>query len=310
MHHMKRMHAYAAIAVSLLFAIQAFTQEARLSYNLQPGETYLLDIDIQQNTHSESVYSEEISLFNHMKLEFNIDSTDDRGLIYMTVRYTDLLLSMLALGLSIDINSETGKNRMLSEMVDLLQKGTFRLVMDISGDLKSLEGFDPLFQSLASLPVTDTMEQQVILNTLNEVYGQNSFKSIFSVFVSVYPAVQPIANWTSDITYFFNTKPVRMVNRYYLTRSTEEVVVIQGLGMLNSTEDFQEKTTMGEVKSGVSGSQTYDFQMEIETGWLKRCISRQRVVIETTIISGSYLPAGLMIPSYTETVFEVKGARL
>ncbi|MCK5138100.1 MAG: hypothetical protein KAR19_20115 [Bacteroidales bacterium] len=307
---MKRKHAYAATVFSLIFAIQAFTQETRLSYNLQPGERYVLDVDIQQNTHSESINSEEINLFNQMKLEFNIDSTDNRGLIYMTVCYRDLLLSMLAPGLAININSGTGENRMLSDMVDSLQKGTFRVVMDHSGELKSLEGMAQLFQSLASLPAADTNEQQVILKTLDEVYGQDSFKSIFSLFVSVYPVIQPIANWTSDITYFFNTKPVQMVNRFYLTRTTDEVVIIQGLGMLNSMGEFQEKTNMGEVKSGVSGSQTYDFQMDKETGWLKRCVSRQRVVIETIIISGSYLPAGLMIPSYTETVFEVKGARL
>lgn len=307
---MIRMQAYTVTLFALLFALQAFSQETRLSYNLQPGEKYVLDVDIQQTTHSESINSEEISLYNQMKLEFNIDSTDNHGLIYMTVRYRDLLLSMLAPGMAININSGTGRNRMLSDMVDSLQQGTFRVVMDHSGKLKSLEGMDQMFQSLAALPSADSSEQQVILNTLVEVYGQNSFKSIFSLFVSVYPVIQPIANWTSDITYFFNTKSVQMSNRYYLTRTTDKVIIIQGLGMLNSMGDFQEKTSMGEVRSGVSGSQTYDFQMDVESGWLKRCVSRQRVVIETTIISSSYLPAGLKIPSYTETVFEVKGSRL
>jgi len=307
---MKRMQPYAVTLFSLIFAMQAFTQETRLSYNLQSGERYVLDIDIQQNTHSESINSEEISLFNQMKLEFNIDSTDNRGLIYMTVRYSDLLISMLAPGMSININSGTGKSRMLSAMVDSLQQGTFRVVMDHSGELKSLEGMALIFQSLAAPSSADSSEQQVILKTLEEVYGQDAFKSIFSLFVSVYPVIQPIANWTSDITYFFNTKPVQMMNRFYLTRTTDEVVTIQGLGMLNSMGEFQEKTSMGEVKSGVSGSQTYDFQMEVESGWLKRCVSRQRVVIETIIISSSYLPAGLKIPSYTETVFEVKGSQL
>ncbi len=307
---MIRMQAYTVTLFALLFALQAFSQETRLSYNLQPGEKYVLDVDIQQTTHSESINSEEISLYNQMKLEFSIDSTDNHGLIYMTVRYRDLLLSMLAPGMAININSGTGRNRMLSDMVDSLQQGTFRVVMDHSGKLKSLEGMDQMFQSLAALPSADSSEQQVILNTLVEVYGQDSFKSIFSLFVSVYPVIQPIANWTSDITYFFNTKSVQMSNRYYLTRTTDKVIIIQGLGMLNSMGDFQEKTSMGEVRSGVSGSQTYDFQMDVESGWLKRCVSRQRVVIETTIISSSYLPAGLKIPSYTETVFEVKGSRL
>ena len=67
---------------------------------------------------------------------------------------------------------------------------------------------------------------------------------------------------------------------------------------------------MGEVRSVVSGSQTYDFQMDPESGWIKRCVSRQRVMIETTIVKSSYLPEGLKIPSYTETSFEVSGYKI
>jgi hypothetical protein len=38
-----------------------------------------------------------------------------------------------------------------------------------------------------------------------------------------------------------------------------------------------------------------------------RCVSKQRVIVETTIVSSPHLPEGLKIPSYTETSFEVKG---
>jgi hypothetical protein len=67
---------------------------------------------------------------------------------------------------------------------------------------------------------------------------------------------------------------------------------------------------MGEVSSAVSGTQTYDLQMDRETGWPVKSISRQRVVIETTIVRSPYLPEGLKIPSYTETLFEVTGSKL
>jgi hypothetical protein len=50
--------------------------------------------------------------------------------------------------------------------------------------------------------------------------------------------------------------------------------------------------------------------MDRATGWPLKCVSRQRVVIETTIIESSYLPLGLKIPSYTETLFEVTGSKL
>jgi len=285
-------------------------QDPRLAYSLHPGEKYILDIDIQQTTHSESINSEEINLYSRTKLEFRVDSTDEKERIYLSAMYNDLLVSMLAPRMNIDINSGSGRDPMLSEMVNNLEKKTFHLVMGSNGELRETEGLDFLFSNLASYPVTDTLAQMVVLQTLDEVYGPDSFKSLFNLFVWVYPVIYPMTNWTNDMTYYFNTKPVKMTNRYSLTKTSEEGLVIQGLGVLNAMKEFKETTNMGEVKSTVSGNQTYDFLMDIESGWLKKCVSRQQIKIETTIVKSDYLPAGLKIPSFTETVFEVKGSKI
>lgn len=307
---MKSTFFFISLALLMTLAGKLQAQEPVLSYRLQPGETYYLETDLQQNTHSESIDGEEISFYNLTRIEFSVDSIDTANQIYMSVRYRKLLISMLALQLDIDISSASGKNRMLTEMVDMLEQNIFHMVMTPRGELVSLEGLDDIFAPLASLPVADTTEQQVILKTLEEAYGPDAFKSLYNLFVWIYPVIHSMTNWTNDITYYFNTKAVKMVNRYFLTKSTDDIVVIQGLGMLNAMKEFYETTGMGDVKSAVSGSQTYDFQMDLETGWLKRCISRQRVMIETTILKSSYLPSGLRIPSYTETVFEVTGGRV
>ncbi len=307
---MKNSFIIVALAVLLNQAGSMQAQEPALSYRLHPGETYYLETDLQQNTHSESIDSEEISFYNLTRMEFSVDSIDSANQIYMSVRYRELLISMLAPRMDIDISSASGKNLMLTEMVDMLEQSVFHLVMTPRGELVSLEGLEDIFALLASVPVADTTKQQVILKTLEEAYGPDAFKSLYNLFVWIYPVIHPMTNWTNDITYFFNTKAVKMVNRYYLTKSTDDIIVIQGLGMLNAMKEFYETTGMGEVKSAVSGSQTYDFQMDLETGWLKRCISRQRVMIETTILKSNYLPSGLKIPSYTETVFEVSGGRV
>lgn len=285
-------------------------QEPRLFYRLQSGESYQLHIDLQQSTHSESMATEEISFYSLSKIIFRLDSIDALNDYHMQVVYEDLLISMLAPQLELDISSGSGKNPLLSWMVELLEKKPFYLVMSPTGELKQLEGLGALFRNLESLPVTDTAEQSVILNTLHEAYGRDAFTSLFNLFVSIYPVISPMNNWTNDITYYFNTKPVNMVNRYYLSKATDDQLVIQGLGMLNASDEFFETTSMGEVKSAVSGSQTYDFQVSRETGWLLRCVSRQRLLIETTILKSQHFPAGLKIPSYTETVFEVRGSRL
>ncbi len=308
--HMKSAYIFFALALLLGQLNEVEAQEPRLTYNLQVGESYYLETDLQQSTHSESIDSEEISFYNLTRLEFSVDKIDSAGQYHMSVRYRDLLISMLAPQLDIDISSASGKDSLFTEMVNMLEQYTFSMVMTARGELVSMEGLDKLFASLADLQVSDTIEQQVIIKTLEEAYGPDAFKSLCNVFVWIYPVITPMSNWTNDITYYFNTKAVKMVNRYFLTKTSDDLVVIQGMGMLNSTKEFFETTGMGDVKSAVSGSQTYDFHMDPETGWLKRCVSRQRVIIETTILKSKYFPPGLKIPSYTETAFEVTGGRL
>lgn len=303
---------FICITLTLLMTVAGSLegQEPRLNYELRPGESYLLEIDLQQSTYSESIDREEISFYSLTRMIFRVDSTDARHDYHMSVQYSDLLISMLAPQLDIDISSGSGKNLMLTKMVDLLEKETFHLIMSPAGELKHLSGLEAIFNTLESQAVSDTIELQVIMNTLNEAYGPDAFTSLFNLFVWIYPVFSPMNNWTNDITYFFNTKAVKLVNRYYLSKYTDEMLVIQGLGTLNASKEFHETTNMGEVKSAVSGSQTFDFQVDRASGWLLRCVSRQRVVIETTILKSNYFPPGLKIPSYTETVFEVKGSSL
>jgi hypothetical protein len=214
---------------------------------------------------------------------------------------------MLAPGMGIDINSESGKNPVLSSLLDSLENKWFNISMDESGELNSLKGLNTIFEEIASYPQSDSQQIELTLGTMHEAYGPDAFQSLFNLFMSIYPAVQPIANWTRDHIYYFNTKPVKIENRYYLTKTNGELVTIQGMGMISSIEEFTETIPLGEVTSSVSGTQTYDFHTDATSGWLKKCISRQRLMIETTIIKSDQLPAGLKIPSYTETYFEVKG---
>lgn len=296
------------ILLALLATASAMRgQDEILAYRLDPGTRCALEIEIQQNTTSESLYSAEVNMFSRISLMFRVDSTDTDGLIHMTVHYSDLLLSVLAPGMGLDMNSGSGKNRLLKQLIDTLLYSDFKVVMKESGELYQMEGLSGVFSTLETVPAADTAERSVVLKTLEEAYGPNAFKGLFHLFVGYFPPLRGMRNWTRDLTYFFNTKPVSMVNRYTLSRSAENQVTVQGLGMLESGEAFPETSALGKVASSVSGSQTYDYQLDRATGWLRSCVSRQRVVITTRVIQSRSLPAGLEIPSYTETLFEVKG---
>jgi hypothetical protein len=308
MHSMKIYSLRLLILLLVLSPAASMAQEARTSYALSPGGVYHLDIEMQQNTRSESMNSEEINMYSSILLEFKVDSITPGKLIEMSVSYKKLHLSMLAPGMGIDINSESGNNTLLSEMMDSLQGQVFRLVMDESGELKSMVGLEAIFEKLAANPLPEQQQANLTLETLHEAYGPDAFQGLFNLFIAFYPSIQPIKNWTTDLSYYFNTKPVKITNRYFLTKTTGEVVTIQGMGMINAVGEYSETIALGEVTSTVSGTQTYDLQTEASSGWLIRCISKQKLVIETTVVKSRQLPVGLKIPSYTETSFEVKGS--
>jgi len=152
---MKSAYIFFALALFVAQICEVRAQGPILSYNLQVGESYFLEIDLQQSTHSESIDSEEISFYNLTRVEFSVDSIDAADQFHMSVRYRDLLISMLAPQMDVDISSASGKDKMLTEMVELLEQGTFSMTMTPRGNLVSLEGLEELFASLAAFQVTD-----------------------------------------------------------------------------------------------------------------------------------------------------------
>lgn len=283
--------------------------EAELAYHLTQGDTYYLDMVLQQSSHSDAQEQAEMSFYTSSRYCFRVDSLSG-GLIYMDVSYSRLKLSLLASHLGVDINSVSGRDMALSHMLKQLEDAHFRIAMTGFGRLEELEGLKDIFSSMKLPPDVDSAEYKVVLKTLYEAFGPESFQSHFGIFLGIYPSVSPMSNWTKDLAYYFNFRPVPMTNRYHLSKVSDEQLTIQGMGMLQSSSELVERTEMGRVKSVVSGSQTYDFQVDPASGWPIRCVSRQRVRIETTIIKSSYLPSGLKIPSYTETTYEVSGGKM
>ncbi len=92
-------------------------------------------------------------MYSEIQLEFRVDSLANDKVINMSVRYNKLLLSMLAPGLGIDINSESGDNQLLKVMADSLQGQWFSLSMRPSGELISLKGLASVFLKLSEYPV-------------------------------------------------------------------------------------------------------------------------------------------------------------
>jgi hypothetical protein len=277
-------------------------------YHLDEGKRYTLVISVQQNTFSEAYNSgSEISLDQKMTLHFDILSKLDDETYSALVSYDNLFLSMLAPSMNIDINTGTGRNKILESLIDSLESQSFRIHLNRNGSIIMLDDINSFFFRMYDHILSTEEEQDVTIKTLREAYGQNAFSSIANTFINLYPSDHGTSEWEKSFDYYFNTKPVRMTNRFLLVKQTKEKNTIQGMGMIETTGEIVETSGNSTFRSSASGSQTFDLHTDPSSGWLKYGVSRQRILIKTTIIKDSFLPEGLEIPSYAETVFNVEG---
>ena len=283
-------------------------QEPNLSYRLKQGNRYSLDISVQQNTFSEnSTRENEVSLDLKMIIHFDIISQTGHDTYIAEARYDNIFLSMFAPAMKIDLNSKAGKNSMLGAMIDSLEKKSFKIQLNGDGSFIMYGDINKFFYDMYDFDISGEEERDVIIKTLKEAFGNNAFQSICNIFINIYPSLPGMKHWEKEFTYYFNTKPVKMINRFFLMKQTDNQLTIQGLGMISAEEYFMESRNNTTYSSSATGSQTYDLLIDPETGWLKSAASRQRILIKTTIIKDSQLPSGLAIPSYTETTFNIKG---
>ena len=296
------------IFCSLIVSASCFAQDAKLGYHLDVGKMYSLNISIQQNTFSESYdQGNNISVDLKMTLHFDIVSQLNSDVYYAMVRYDNLFFSMLAPTLKIDINSESGNNTILPVMIDSLEAKNFKVQLGRDGSIVMFGNINEFFYNMYDFDISSEEEQDVIIKTLREAFGNNAFTSICNLFVNFHPSIDSTRNWEKDYTYYFNTKPVNMVSRFFLIKQTEVQNTVQGIGIISTDEQVIETMNNTTVLSSASGSHTFDLQVDPKTGWLLVGSSRQRILITTTIVKDSHLPEGLEIPSYTETTFSIEG---
>ncbi|MBN1132330.1 MAG: hypothetical protein JXR52_09000 [Bacteroidales bacterium] len=295
-------------AVWILLCLPAISSRGQLTdqgYRLLPGKRYSLEISVRQNTHSENYYSRsDLRLDLNMTLHFDIVSASDSGGYHVEASYDNLFLSMLAPDMSIDINS--GKDNLLNILIDSLEQKPFRMYLNRDGSFILMDSISAFLNTFYHLELSGE-ELDVIIKTLKEAFGTDAFNSLCNLFINIHPTAESGTGWEKQFTYFFNTRPVKMINRFFPVKQTNQLRILQGIGMIITEKEIIGSSEQSTVSTTASGSQTYDLQIDPVTGWLKSGNSRQRILVKTKILEDSRLPSGLEIPSYVETLFTLTG---
>ncbi|MFZ5941194.1 MAG: DUF6263 family protein [Bacteroidota bacterium] len=296
---------YLTLPFYLASALQAQTPSP--GYRLSGGSEYGLSLSVSQNTVTEAGGIEQnVSLDISGIYWFRVDSTDLEGNYMISVHFSHLALSMVAPLLNISLNPGTTSGKTLQNYLDYMENKYWQIRMAPSGKILEISGLKGLFNNMYSLPASEPGEQEVIIKTLSEAFGEEAMYSFSNMVLNIYPDVPATYRWETVNTHYINTRPVTLSNNWYFSINKSGQRLIQGLGLIFS--DYSDTIVQNGISvcSAVKGNQTYDYIADPETGWLLSGNSRQRIVVTNLILNNPSFPQGLEVPSYTETLYILK----
>jgi hypothetical protein len=278
-------------------------------YLLEVGERYRLYQSFNQNTMTESSNVRgNVSLDILSTVIIEVTGINDTLGYEIDCRYEDLELSLFSSDMNIAISSETRGISMIMKYIEMLEEHTFNGVLSYTGELISISNLDDHILLFYNEKEERSNEQDIIIKTLKEAFGEDAFTGFINLSLNVYCENQE-SKCLKNVYYSFNAKPIILHNTFYMQPPTDEHIRIQGIGAIEAKEEEIEFQG-GTITSNMNGSQTFDHLFDAKTGWLIEGNSRQKIYVTSVFRGNNDLPDGLEVPSITETDFEFYGEKI
>ena len=279
------------------------------AYKLEPGEQYRLSQSYTQNTYTESLStSGNVSLDINSSVIIEIMEKIDSTHYTVECQYDNISLSLFSTNMNIALSSETNSFSLIKKYLNLLEEYKFKATLSRYGEISSIDSLDEYILSFYHNPEKSLNEQDIVIKTLSEAFGEDAFNGFINLVLNVY-CDSPDDRCSKDIEYSFNAKPILLHNSFFSQLTKDGERRVQGLGMINANDDEMEFDG-GTVTTSLTGKQTYDYLFDNQTGWLIEGNSRQKIYLLSVFRGNKNLPEGLEIPSLTETEFQFSGEKI
>lgn len=298
------------IIIILLWLPQAYLGAQQLQLSI--GDKYRLNQSLNQNTIAETTSIRgNVSLDIHSSIIVEVIGENDSSGYMIRCRYEKLDLSMFSSDLDIMISSETRGMSTIMKYLEKLEEFSFPATLSPYGEFGNIEGLDEYIMSLYKIPEENLDEQDLIIKSVHEAFGEDALRGLFNISLNVY-CEEPVGGSNKcekHVSYSFNAKPVFMNNSFFIQPEKEGKRRIQGIGIiLADTEEIEFEG--GLITTSLNGNHTFDFLYDAESGWLLEGNSKQKVFLKTIFQGNSELPEGLEVPSVTESDYNFYGAKI
>jgi hypothetical protein len=292
----------------LLCFMRVIPQGETPRYRVSPGETYFITQELIQETETDNLeFRNNASLTINSTIEFKVERLTSARDYHFTCRYRDLSLSFFSPRSDLYINSQDQAFSHIKTYLRALEQHQFAVEMSLYGEFRKSESLDSIIHSLFREELPDSLQHDLITKTLREAFGQNALISLINTAMNVYS--DTLSDESSKFAAIsFNAKMLPVKNRFYYMPAGDAMLRIQGVGVIEETMSNLEQEN-GSIVTTMHGQQTYDHLFSLESGWIIRGISKQRIYSMSTIKGHSELPDGLKIPSYTESEYVIRGGK-
>lgn len=275
---------------------------------LHSGEQYVISQSFNQNTFAESSSARgnvSLDLSSSLLVEV-LEEVDSSGWL-IRCQYQDLNLSLFSPNLDITISSETRGISLIMDYMDRLEEHQFTAQLSPNGELMNIENLDEHILDYYNIEEKNLNEQDLIIKTIKEAYGEDALTGFFNLTMHVYCEGSAM-KCEKDVSYAFNANSVFLKNSFFIQPDKDGQRRIQGLGIIIDQTEVMEFEG-GSISTSLNGSQTYDHLYEAGSGWLIEGFSKQKVYLKSVFHGSSEMPDGLEVPSVTETDYYFWGER-
>lgn len=316
------------IFILLIFLIGFFgtnsislAQDINLEYSFKKDQQFRLTVRTQQLIEQDlGGFTQTIQNLIDSEIHFKVIEVKENS-AKLEVAYKSLYFSMDGpMGEGMIMSSEGDRNDPINMIVRSMVNNPFYVHLSRSGKIHSVEGMEVVLGKInETLDLIDDDLKESIQASIDNQFGEDSFKSSFMTGLIVYPdTLLKVGDTWSNTTMDYSTVPLEMNTIWKLVNVKRQTASIEGSATLQSKDKGTQNTKSGKNKEpkatkesplinekeniGMTGTNIIKAVINLNTGWLQESTHTSEISGIMVLPPDKYFSESVEIPLKIKTV--------
>lgn len=282
----------------------AMAQEVELAYNFKKDQQFRLTVRTNQVIEQDlGGFTQTIQNLIESDIQFKVVEVHSDS-AQLEVVYKNLYFSLDGpMGEGIVMSSQGDAKDPINKIMRSMVNNPFYVHISKLGKILSVEGMDEVLGKInESLNLLDDNIKESIQSSIDNQFGEESFKSSFMTGLIVYPdrPLQVGDTWTSQLI-DYSTVPLDMNTTWQLKNLRKQTANIEGNSTLQSKEKVNNNNSDGDDII-MTGTNNIRAVINISTGWLQESTQTSDISGAMVLPPNEYFEEAVEIPMRIKTI--------